>query len=238
MTRLKTLSAVCLSVGWVLSACTVQSSYPQQSTPAAAPQQTQTSGSVNFKSVVRRVEAVAESECQQRTSGVNCDFLISVDERENQPPNAYQTLNKSGRPVLVFTKPLIADVQNADELAFIMGHEAAHHIAAHLAKTQDNAFAGALVAGILASQLGGNASAIEAAQQIGATVGSRTYSKEYELEADALGTVIAHRSGFDPVKGAKYFTRIPDPGNAFLGTHPPNAARVQVVQTTAANLRR
>lgn len=235
--KLKSFTVILGVAGLVLSACTVQTT---QSRPTSTPQTATTApaqvGSVNFQSVVQRVEPIAESECKKRTSGVNCDFLISIDTKEGQPPNAYQTITSSGRPVLVFTKPLIADVRNQDELAFIMGHEAAHHIAAHLSKTQQNAMAGALVAGILATQLGGNASAIEAAQEIGATVGSRSYSKNFELEADALGTVIAHNAGYDPVRGARYFTRIPDPGNKFLGTHPPNAERIFVVQKTAARL--
>jgi predicted Zn-dependent protease len=71
---------------------------------------------------------------------------------------------------------------------------------------------------------------------IGAGVGARSYSKNFELEADGLGTVITHRAGFNPVKGAEYFTQIPDPGNRFLGTHPPNAQRIETVRRVAAGL--
>jgi predicted Zn-dependent protease len=67
-------------------------------------------------------------------------------------------------------------------------------------------------------------------------VGARTYSKDFELEADALGTVISMRAGFDPIRGAAFFTRIPDPGNRFLGTHPPNAQRIETVRRVAAGL--
>jgi len=56
------------------------------------------------------------------------------------------------------------------------------------------------------------------------------------LEADRLGTVITARAGFNPVRGAEFFNRIPDPGNRFLGTHPPNAARMEIVRRTAAGL--
>jgi Zn-dependent protease with chaperone function len=38
------------------------------------------------------------------------------------------------------------------------------------------------------------------------------------------------------VRGAEYFNRVPDPGNRFLGTHPPNADRIRVVRQTAAGL--
>ena len=72
--------------------------------------------------------------------------------------------------------------------------------------------------------------------QIGAAIGARSYSKDFELEADALGTVIAARAGFNPVRGAQFFNRIPDPGNRFLGTHPANADRLATVQRVAAGL--
>lgn len=77
---------------------------------------------------------------------------------------------------------------------------------------------------------------MQSAEQIGASLGARTYSKDFELEADQLGTVITARAGFDPVRGALFFNRIPDPGNRFLGTHPPNAARMDIVRKTAAGL--
>jgi predicted Zn-dependent protease len=95
--------------------------------------------------------------------------------------------------------------------------------------------AGALIFGTLASIAG--ATDVEQATRIGATVGARTYSKEFELEADALGTVVAFRAGYDPARGADFFSRIPDPGNRFLGSHPPNAERRVTVQRTLATLR-
>jgi predicted Zn-dependent protease len=189
-----------------------------------------------FIQVVRVVEPVAERECVARTSRVNCDFQIVVDERADQPPNAFQTVDKSGRPIIAFTLQLLEQARNRDELAFVLGHESAHHIAGHIERQQQNAVAGAVIAGSLAVLLGGNSEAVEVAQRRGAQVGARTYSKDFELEADALGTVITARAGFDPVRGAEFFTRIPDPGNRFLGTHPPNAQRIQTVTRVAAGL--
>lgn len=190
----------------------------------------------SFVEVVRTVEPVAERECRNRTTQVNCDFKIVVDDRPEQPPNAFQTVDRAGRPIVAFTVALIADAQNEDELAFILGHEAAHHISGHIGKQQQNAVATAVIAGSLAVLLGGNDAAVQTAQQRGALVGARSYSKQFELEADALGTVIAARAGYDPVRGAKFFTRIPDPGNRFLGTHPPNDQRIETVRRVAAGL--
>jgi predicted Zn-dependent protease len=196
----------------------------------------------NFATVIAQVEPVAERECRARTQGMNCDFLIQVDTRTDQPVNAFQTLSADGQPLIVFTVALIADARNQDELAFVLGHEAAHHIAGHLARVRQDASLGALAGGVLASVLTTGASeavrqaAIENAVEAGAFVGARRFSKENELEADALGTVIAARAGYDPVRGAAFFSRLPDPGDQFLGSHPPNADRIRVVQQVAAGL--
>lgn len=191
----------------------------------------------NFVSVVRRMEPVIERECLLRSRAADCDFRIVVDDRPGQPPNAYQTLDPAGRPIIAFTLPLIAEARNVDELAFVMGHEAAHHIARHIPRQQQEAVTGAILFGVLAAATGADARTVEAAQDIGGTLGARRYAKDYELEADAIGTVLTWQAGFDPERGAAFFTRIPDPGNQFLGTHPPNAARIETVRRTLAALR-
>lgn len=190
----------------------------------------------NFVGVVRRMEPVIEQECLARRARTNCDFRIVVDDRPGQPPNAYQTLDSAGRPIIAFTLPLIAEARNADELAFVMGHEAAHHIASHIPRQQQEATTGALILGVLTAATGGDETAIRTAQNLGGTIGARRYAKDYELEADALGTILAWDAGYDPERGAAFFARIPDPGNRFLGTHPPNAARIDTVRRTLASL--
>ncbi len=188
----------------------------------------------SFAGIVQRMEPVVERECRRRAPALNCDFRIIVIEDRRQPPNAFQTIEEDGRPLLGFTSTLISDVRNADELAFVLGHEAAHHIAGHLERQRKNATLGAAIFGVLASRTGANAQGVQSAQELGAAVGARSYSKDFELEADELGTVLTILSGYDPVIGARYFSRIPDPGNRFLGTHPPNAQRIQTVRQTAA----
>lgn len=189
----------------------------------------------SFVATVQAVEPVAEAECLRRAPALDCDFRIVVDDRPGMPANAFQTLDAEGRPVIAFTLAMIAEVGNADELAFVMAHEAAHHILGHIDRQSRNAAIGAAALGHLASILGTtDADALRSAQELGAAVGARSYSRDYELEADELGTIIALRAGFDPLVGAAFFARIPDPGNRFLGTHPPNAARIAIVQRTVA----
>lgn len=213
--------------------------FPDVSAPLAAPEPALSpqAAARNFGQVVARMEPVGEAECRQRLPGANCDFQIVVDTRPGEPANAYQTRDPSGRPVIAFTLALIAEARNPDELAFVMGHEAAHHILSHIPRSQQTAAIGGTLTGALAAALGGDPTAIRTAQDLGAAVGARSYSKDYELEADELGTVLAWRAGFDPEHGAAFFARIPDPGNSFLGTHPPNGQRLAVVQRTVAALR-
>ncbi|MFK7753420.1 MAG: M48 family metallopeptidase [Sedimentitalea sp.] len=216
----------------LLAACDVPVAVeaPQTTTtPRMSPQEAARS----FAQVVAAVEPVAEYECRRRTKDINCDFLIAVDRRRNAEPNAFQSEDEQGRPVITFTIGLIATARNADELAFVMGHEAAHHIQGHLARQRRNAEAGAAVFAGLATLTGGSPGDVQNALELGAKVGARSYSKDFELEADDLGTVITYRAGFNPLIGAEFFTRIPDPGDRFLGTHPPNAARVDVVRRAA-----
>lgn len=188
----------------------------------------------NFAEVVSRVEPVAENICRIQSPRTNCDFKIVVDDNPRAPANAFQTIDSTGRPIIAFTVALILDARNQDELAFVMAHEAAHHIEGHLARQQLNAQLGAQ---ILGSVFGGsNLQTQRSAQRLGASIGARTYSKEFELEADALGTKIAAAAGYDPLNGAVFFTRIPDPGDRFLGTHPANADRIATVERVAAGL--
>lgn len=222
-----------------LSACDV--SPPTSGMPSGQPQRPTisiptSSGLAQFRSVVAAVEPVAERECRARTRNANCDFQIVVDDRPGQPANAFQSVDAQGRPVLAFNHALIAEVRNRDELAFVMGHEAAHHISGHLDRQRNNAMAGAILLGGLAAITGAGEGVVQNATDIGAGLGARTYSKDYELEADALGTIITRRAGFDPVRGAAFFTQIADPGDRFLGTHPPNAKRIETVKRIDAGL--
>ncbi len=223
-----------------LSACaTVQLPSPVPSPVGATSAQLRANQAARqFVEVVEAVEPVAEQMCRARTSGLNCDFQIVVDDRADQPPNAFQTVDRFGRPIVAFNLGLINSVENADELAFVMGHEAAHHIRDHLTKTRESATVGAVVFAGIAAISGAEAEAVRNAAPLGAAGGARTAAKELEREADQLGTIISAQAGYDPVRGAAFFARIPDPGNRFLGSHPPNAARLEVVKRTAASIGR
>jgi predicted Zn-dependent protease len=168
--------------------------------------------------------------------------------------NAYQTYAPDGTPIVAFTLPMVADARNADEIAFVLGHEFGHHIAEHIRKSQQQAAAGALILGALMAagqaQSAGSpyynqAQAeqdLENIMALGYAVGERAYSKEYELEADVVGAYIAEAAGYDAVRGARFFarpeaTQRQDGSLSFWGTHPADEDRLAVVIETVRAIR-
>ncbi len=228
------VAAALIALGGCVSTYPAPPAVPE---PSGAPVQPARVAAENFLTVVSQVEPVAERYCRSRGLARTCDFRIVIDDRPGQPPNAFQTLDSMGRPVIGFTLALIADARNPDELAFVLGHEAAHHIEGHIPQRQEQAMSGALLAGVLAQASGLSPDEIKAAQSLGAEVAARSYSKDFELQADALGAEIALLAGYDPVKGTGFFDRLPDPGDKFLGSHPPNAQRKAQVLATVRRLK-
>lgn len=237
--RMKSVAAICSAV--VISGCVETTGSAVSTAPSGPTTRSPAVASSDpavqrYNRVLARMESVSERSCQRRVrSGVNCDFKVVLETDPDKPANAYQSLERDGRPVITFTVALLKDMQNDHEAAFVFGHEAAHHIAGHIPQMQQTATLGAVVGGGLAVLLGGSQSAVDLGTNLGGTVGARAYSKDHELEADALGARITHDAGYDPVIGAAFFERIPDPGNVFLGTHPPNAERIATVRRAAAN---
>lgn len=241
---LRRLARIALLLGcFALAGCVM----PEQGAPGVGPnagmrQGVLTSNGVPLAAndpilgVAERMTPAVNRYCREILRSGNCSFQVAVDEDRSQPANAFQTLDDRGRPVIVFTRSLLGLSRNADELAFVLGHEAAHHIAGHIPRRQDQAMTGAILVGILGQSAGLSGAELQRAQEIGAGLAAQHYSKEFELEADALGAEIALAAGYDPIRGANFFTRLPDPGDRFMGSHPANAERLAVVRATVRRL--
>lgn len=192
-------------------------------------------GTAAYRRVAQRVEPYAEKVCRDLNPNANrlfCDFRMALDRRTNQPPNAFQSRDRSGQPVITFNINILRTIRNDDEIAFIIGHEAGHQIANHLTLAQRNTALCGIVGAIGARILGGNSDQIQQAATVGLAVGSRAFSKDLELEADVLGTYIAEGAGYDPRRGAQSFARFSG-GGGFLSTHPPSGQRVATVNKVA-----
>jgi Zn-dependent protease with chaperone function len=204
-----------------------------------------------FERVAARVEPHAEAMCRQETPDRDCDLNIRVDLDPRQPANAFQTVNSDG-PLIIVTGALLQGTRNDDEVAFVMGHEAGHHIAKHLDKQAQQQLAGALILGAAAAYAGSGAYTsqyqaqqnIETAMNAGAAIGSVAYSQTYELEADMLGAYIAESAGFDAERGSLLFARREgghvageDGAMSLWSTHPRSPQRIATVRYAVADAR-
>ncbi len=128
------------------------------------------------------------------------EWVVRVLDTDPKLVNAFVM---GGKYLYVYTG-LLAQDPSDDELAFILSHELGHSLLKHherQANDESTTWAGlAGLAALFSSKnrdlLNGVASAI-----------TNSYSRGDEEEADAMGCCIAHRAGFDPLRGADFFTR-------------------------------
>ncbi|MEE2943635.1 MAG: M48 family metalloprotease [Pseudomonadota bacterium] len=190
-----------------------------------------------FEEVVTRLGPIVTDTCETFDFVRSCRFKLFVVETEDDVSNAFQTLDGFGRPVVLVTRTLLDELRNEDEIALVLSHEAAHHILNHLGRQKSDAAQGATILANAAERKGGTRQDVRDARRVGAVVGRRLFAQEYELEADALGAVMAREAGFDAINGARFFLRIPDPGKHALNSHPPNALRRATVRDAVLNNR-
>ena len=205
-------------------------------------------GFADFQRVAARIEPVARQFCRQAQAGaapISCDFAIGLSRDPAMPPNAFQTRDAAGRPIIILGAALLDEMTNDDEIAFVLSHEASHQIADHLGRQERRSAMGALILGGIiaaAGEYGGIEASddqIAQAMDVGAFLGGRAYSQDYELEADRLGVFIAARAGYDPERGAMIFERpVMAGGGGLLSTHPASEDRVRAIAATAAEIRR
>lgn len=234
------LSAL-IMLGLVACTDTTTGGGGEQTTTTQAPPKVQfvrsgPDGTKAYWRVVRRMEPVSERICRDihpRAPRNFCDFQVKIINDPKQPPNAFQSIGRDGKPIIAFNINMLRTIRNDHEIAFIFGHEAGHQIARHIEQTQANALAGALLGGILIAVGGGDASV---GVDLGAQIGGRSYSKAFELEADRLGAYIADRGGYDPLIGAKAFDRTRG-SSALLASHPPSAQRKATVSATVSKIK-
>ena len=132
-----------------------------------------------------------------------------------------------------------------DELAGVMGHEIAHVKAHHYARMREKTQIPDLlvgVAGMAAAVATGEPGVAVAAQAANVAVQLR-FSREFETEADQLGSVFMTRAGWQPDAITRFFERIvaeqrryPDQIPPYLFSHPDVEDRIAAVRQQAKTL--
>ena len=158
-----------------------------------------------------------------------------------------------GYPVLLYEDPAInafADGTNAyittgmmrftesdAELQMVVAHELSHNLAGHIRSKATNTLLGALAGGA-AEALLGRATGVDfrgAVTGLGAVVGGRVHSQDFEREADYLSMYLLARAGVD-TGGVAWFWRrmaVESPGsiaNDHLSSHPSTPERFVLLE--------
>ncbi len=136
---------------------------------------------------------------------------------------------------------LVTNSDNESQLASVVSHEISHvtqrHIARQIGENVPNTIQGGLVllGAVLLSAISGSSEILEAGTMLAPSImaqGQIDFTREMEIEADAIGIKTLASSGYDPYAMAEMFNKLSldgDPRNAaateFLRTHPTSVNR-------------
>lgn len=133
------------------------------------------------------------------------------------------------------TTGLLALVQNDDQLAAVIGHEAAHVTARHAAERYSQTALTQTGLQVVSGAAGDYGRAVGALGGIGAQVGVLLpFSRQHELEADRIGVDYMHRAGFDPRQSLALWRLMAAQRQGstpeFASTHPSDASRIAALE--------
>lgn len=171
-----------------------------------------------------RVEALGR-EIARRTGRDELEFQFAVLETEQV--NAFAV---PGGFIYV-TTGLMEMVENDDELACILGHEAGHIAARHGIKRSESGTLLTIPVVAISILAGGRAGQVA---DLAVTLGQLSYSRKDEFEADELGMLYASRAGYDPAGMVSFLGKLreleEEKGHVIiapLSTHPPTDQRIE-----------
>lgn len=122
---------------------------------------------------------------------------------------------------------------NDDEVAMIMGHEAAHALREHARERMGKTAATRIGASALSALLGlGNTG--DTLLNMGSQLLTLKFSREDESEADLIGIELAARAGYDPGAGVTLWQKMAEASKGappqFMSTHPSGPTRINDIQ--------
>lgn len=145
-----------------------------------------------------------------------------------------------GGKMAVYTG-LIEQLKLTDaELAAVLGHEIAHALREHSRERISRQMATGAVVGIGAAILGVGQGGADLAGMVADVTFNRPNSRLHESEADAIGTELAARAGYDPHGAVSVWEKmLKAAGNGppqFLSTHPSPENRLKELGVIADDL--
>jgi beta-barrel assembly-enhancing protease len=169
------------------------------------------------------------------------EFRYTFDEVNQKEINAFAL---PGGPMFL-NRGMIEKARTEGEVAGVMAHELSHVVLRHgtAQATKGEKFQiGAIAGQILGAVVGGTAGSIIAqGSQFGLGAYFMKFSREYETQADIMGSQIMARAGYDPREMASMFKTIEAEGGGggpeFLSSHPNPGNRYNVITKEASMLR-
>jgi Zn-dependent protease with chaperone function len=162
-----------------------------------------------------------------------CDYRLVV--QRSDAKNAYA----DGERVVVF-QGLMDFLDTDEELATVVSHEVAHNVMGHVEAKQVNAIVGGLfglVLDVAAAAVGVNTQG--QFSKLGSNVGARTYSVEFEQEADYVGMYLMANAGYDERQAPNVWRKmaIQNPkAIAHRSSHPTTPERFLALEKTVGQI--
>lgn len=192
----------------------------------------------------------------QYVESVGRRLVAAVPREYRHPEFRYQFDVVNARDINAFALPggpmfvnrgMIEAAHNEGEMAGVMAHELSHVVLRHgtaqateaqSAKYQLPAIGGAILGAIIGGNVG---SVIAQGTQLGVSAYFLKYSRDYERQADILGSQIMARAGYDPRDLANMFRTIEREsggnGPEWLSSHPNPGNRYDLIMQEADRLR-
>ena len=200
--------------------------------------------------VERQLPLINDREIEEYVAGVGRRLVNAIPKEFQNPAFHYSLKVVDARDINAFALPggfsyvnrgLIEAARNEGELAGVIAHEFSHvalrHGTAQAAKAQKFSILAAAgqVAGAVLGGIGGGA--VSQASQIGVGAYFLRFSREYEKDADILGSHIMASAGYDPRDLANMFRTIErqsgSGGPQWLSSHPNPGNRFEYITREA-----
>jgi beta-barrel assembly-enhancing protease len=253
MTRIRRLSVPVIAVLLVSASLSAQTRIESRKNSFSPAQDVQL-GRQAAADVRRQLPMLNDGPTDALVEQIGRRLVAAVPARFAQPAFRYSFDVVNLREINAFALPggpmflhrgMLQAARTDDEVAGVMAHELSHVILRHgtlqAAKAQKFQL-GAIAGQILGSIVGGQKGAMIAqGSEIGLSTYFLKYSREYEREADLLGTQLMARAGYDPRQMANMFRTIQQSGGnsgpEFLSDHPDPGNRYNAIMREAGSLR-
>ncbi|MET0624901.1 MAG: M48 family metalloprotease [Pyrinomonadaceae bacterium] len=204
--------------------------------------------------VAQQMPILRDSYVDNYVESVGRRLVQAIPAEYNQPAFRYSFDVVDARDINAFALPggpmfvnrgMIEAARTEGEMAGVMAHEISHVALRHASAQQTKATSAKSTIIGLGSILGGAILGGQTGAAIGQTIAQgyfTKYSREYETQADILGSQIMARAGYDPRDLANMFRTIAQQGGGggapeWLSSHPNPGNREQRIMQEAAMLR-